>query len=381
VAATNVLSESSASGGGAARPGAWRLAACGAACGLGISGYLAVVGLTAAGLPVGCGAGGGCASVLTSRWAGSWGFAVGTPAAGLWLVALIASLRKNRGLLTFTALAAATAALWFVVLQLAVLRAICPWCMADHGIALTFAAIVFAGGLAEPAGPRRAIATVSALVATGLLIAGQFAVPYRPGQIGTLSAGTGEAGGVIVSGVRFGPDDSPAWGPAEAERTIVLLADYACPHCRATHGYLNELLAAEPRRFRVLVAPVPMDHDCNRTLAATEARFEHSCELAQLAIAVWKADAAAFPPFDAWLFEPETPRTPGEARAEAVRLVGAANLERALAESPLPAIVARNVDAFEAVHARRLPVILRTDGPSIEGEPADRAELDTLLAK
>lgn len=346
-----------------------------AALGLAISAYLAAVGLTAAGLPIGCGAGGGCASVLGSRWAGSWGVPVGVPAAALWVLALIAAAARMRGVLAFAACGAAIAALWFVVVQLAVVGAICPWCMADHLIALAFAAVVFGGRLASP----RGVPCAAAVAACAIVIAGQFAVVYRPGKVGLLGAGQAGGAGITVAGFEFGPGDAPSWGAADGEATIVLLADYACPHCRATHGYLAELLAAAPRRFRILVAPVPMDHRCNRTLASTEPRFEHSCELAQLAIALWRADATRFAAFDSWLFEPETPRTPEDAKAEAERLVGAEALAKAIADSPLPAIIARNVDAFEAVHAQRLPVILRASGPSIEGEPASRDELDTLL--
>lgn len=341
-----------------------------ALAGTAISGYLAVTGLSAAGLPVGCGAGGGCAEVLTSRWAGVWGVPIGVPATLVWLLAIIALAARLRALLAAAALAIAFAALWFITLQVAVLHAICPWCMADHAIGLLFAVAVLVGGLAR-VGPLPA---TLGLASVGLVVLVQVVVPYRPGALGI-----GGAGAITVGRFELTPANAPSWGAPDAAATIVLMADYACPHCRAAHGYLNELLAAEPNRFRVLVAPVPMDHDCNRTLAMTEPRFERSCELAQLAIALWRADPARFPEFDAWLFAPETPRTPEEARAEAERLVGAEAMARALAESPLPSVIERNVDLFEAVHARRLPVILRPDGLTIEGEPASAEELDTVL--
>ncbi|MBL9121980.1 MAG: thioredoxin domain-containing protein [Phycisphaerae bacterium] len=344
-----------------------------ACLGLGVSGYLAAVALVAKGLPIGCGAGDGCAAVLTSRWAGTWGVSVALPAVLLWGMGLVASLIASRRMISFVACSVALAALWFTAVQAVLLGSFCPWCMADHLIGLTFAGLAFAFGC------RDRLAVLAGSIGFAILVAGQLIVPYRAGSTGLLGGAGGGSDAIRVGDVTFEANGLPSWGDSSSPTLLVLLADYACPHCRATHGYLKELLITSPGRFRVLVAPVPMDHDCNRTLAATEPRFEHSCELASLALAVWKAKPNEFEAFDAWLFEPEMPRTPEAARAEAQRRVGAGELELALADPSLTVMVDRNIDAFEAVRARRLPVILRAAGASIEGEPASRDELDTLL--
>lgn len=346
-----------------------------ALAGLAVSGYLAAVALVAKGLPIGCGAGDGCAAVLTSRWAGTWGVSVALPAVLLWGMGLVASLIASRRMIAFVACSVALAALWFTGVQAVLLGSFCPWCMADHLIGLTFAGMAFAFACRDRG------AALSACLGFALLIAGQLAVPYRAGSTGLLEGAGGGSETIRVGDVTFDATALPSWGDASSPTLLVLLADYACPHCRATHGFLKELLVASPGRFRVLVAPVPMDHDCNPTLAATEPRFEHSCELASLALAVWKAKPTEFEAFDAWLFEPEMPRTPESARAEAQRRVGAAELDQAMADPALPTMIGRNINAFEAVRARRLPVILRAAGASIEGEPASRGELDTLLGQ
>lgn len=357
------------------RGGAFLAACLLAVAGLAVSGYLGVVGLSAAGRPLGCGGGSGCEAVLVSRWAGVLGMPLGIPAALVWAAALLSLVTGRAAWTAACALMIALAGLWFVALQLLVIGAICPWCMADHAVGILFAIIVFAGRLATPAPP----ALLAGCLACAALVGAQVAMPYRPGTLGTLMGVGGGAGSVSVGDLRFDASNAPMWGDAEGRTTIVLLVDFACPHCRATHAILAERVAAEPKRFAVLVAPVPMDHDCNRTLVATEPRFEHSCELASLALAVWIADANRFADFDRWLFETEEPRTPIAAREEAERLVGGDRLSAALADPAIETMIRRNIDAFVAVGAKRLPVILRADGPSLEGAVESVEELERAL--
>src|SRR4051794_10800491 len=55
----------------------------------GISLYLLFVSLTRAGMPAGCGKGSGCAEVMSSRWAGSFGMPVSLPAALVYFASLV----------------------------------------------------------------------------------------------------------------------------------------------------------------------------------------------------------------------------------------------------------------------------------------------------
>ncbi len=292
------------------------------------------------------------------------------------MLAVFAVASGSARLVVFAACSVVLAAIWFVAIQLVVLRAVCPWCMADHATGLLFG--VLAWRAVHPSQIFR-IPTIAAMAGVAALLLGQFAVPYKPGRPAFLASAGGGDGVIEVGAIRFSSSDTPSLGAAEGRATIVLLADYACPHCRATHGYLMQFLAADPKRFQILVAPVPMNHDCNRTLVSTEPRFEHSCELATLALAVWTTHPSRFAAFDTWLFDSEMPRPPNEARAEAERLVGRDALGAALKEPAVSAAIARNVDAFEAAKAKRLPVLLRNNGPSIEGEPNSAEEFDLLL--
>ena len=72
---------------------------------------------------------------------------------------------------------------------------------------------------------------------------------------------------------------------------------------------------------------MPLDAKCNSSVRETDARFEHACELAELAMAVFKADRKAFPEFDIWLFESEMPRELVDARKKAEELVSTVSLD------------------------------------------------------
>src|SRR5262245_11911139 len=63
----------------------------------GVSLYLLVVSLRSAGLPAGCGAGSGCAAVLSSKWAGTFGIPVSGPAALGYLAAFVATFFVGAG--------------------------------------------------------------------------------------------------------------------------------------------------------------------------------------------------------------------------------------------------------------------------------------------
>ncbi|MFM8475464.1 MAG: vitamin K epoxide reductase family protein [Planctomycetaceae bacterium] len=121
--------------------------------GLGISLYLAWSALQMQ--PVlGCGGGEvvDCGHVLNSEWSKVAGVPVSIPAVALYgcLLALLSFARRpapaafQRLLWTFLGcgfLTAGLAAVWFISIQVGVLRHICPWCMGAHACSLALAGI------------------------------------------------------------------------------------------------------------------------------------------------------------------------------------------------------------------------------------------------
>ena len=107
----------------------------------------------------------------------------------------------------------------------------------------------------------------------------------------------------------------PILGAPQAPHLVVVLADYTCPHCRKLHGMLVEARKRYGGQFAVMIVPTPMNGKCNGAVASTAAIHENACELAKLALAVWRANPSAFEKIDAALFNPAAPPTPEEARA------------------------------------------------------------------
>ncbi|MBN2505590.1 MAG: hypothetical protein JXQ71_02735 [Verrucomicrobia bacterium] len=192
----------------------------------GVSVYLAWAALSSQSV-AGCGPESGCDKVLQSRWSSWLGIPVSLPGLGVYMAALGATglLRAGGGarrrrlgwsVLVFCAVAVLGAVLWLVVLQVAVIRAICPFCMLAHGLGTAGAVLILWGApYAEPRDkpwkveklvfirPRTAwrLAGVAG-VAVAVLAAGQ--VAHRPRTF-------------AVSALRVAmPPDSPSLPPAAA---------------------------------------------------------------------------------------------------------------------------------------------------------------------
>lgn len=113
---------------------------------LAISAYLAWFSLTH-GKVAGCGPESGCDAVLKSRWAYWLGIPVSLPALAVYASLLGGTFRLRPGLpaesrrwiwrlLIVLAVMIAGAALWFIFLQLVLIKRICPFCMVAHGCGL-----------------------------------------------------------------------------------------------------------------------------------------------------------------------------------------------------------------------------------------------------
>lgn len=385
--------------------------------GLSVSGYLFMTSLDQQRLPVGCGSGSGCASVLSSRWSSVLGIPVGGAAVAIYLAVLAASYCISPqmpprwraigwNLLITAATTIAASAGWFIWLQLAVIRAICPWCMVDHAIGLTLSAVIAfqawkifqrfqatvetTAECGEPATidtgarPLRIVVPLLVGICSVILLAGTQSIFESPtgrtirlpvGKNADTGPGISRRIAVIDGKFQISPHEQPILGSADSPKLLIVLFDYCCPHCRAAHGYLVHSLPAFDGQLSVLLLPMPMDQKCNKTIEHTEPRFEHACELARLALAVWRARPTEFAAYDQWMFEPEQPRTPAEARGKAVELVGAPQLESALHDPWIDQQIAANVQAYADSGADRIPIIMSPGFSSIVGRPESEEEL------
>jgi len=356
-----------------------------ACVGLGLGLYLAVV----SGRPVGCGAGSGCERVLSSRWAGIGPVPVGALGAAAYVGVLVCLIAGWRAVLAGAALGVCLvgAAAWFVVLQLGMIHAVCPYCMAEHAIGALVGVILVVR--ASEAGAKKLIGPIVAgLLAVAALVGLQVGFPHesrlqRLPAHGNFDTGVGPERtiGVLDGSVRLRVWEEPVLGSPDAKHVLVGMFDYACPHCRRTHEYLVEAIKRWPNDLAIIVLPCPLNASCNPHVPETEPRFAESCELAKIALVVHRLKPEAFAAFDSWLLEPETPRTAAEARAKAVEVVGAGALVAALASPELAQKLARNTAAFGRSGVDRLPILLSPEIGGIAGRPESQEQLFELLQK
>jgi uncharacterized membrane protein/protein-disulfide isomerase len=362
---------------------------------LGISAYLSYISLTKGQPPAGCGSGSGCEEVLASKWSRWLGVPVSLLAVWVYIAVLAAmpsliaprteSHRIGRVLLSTAAAAIAGAALWFIYLQLFVLKAICPYCMAGHIIGLLLAAVLvwrlhvrhLPAGAIGLAGVV-VIAVVQVNTATNMVTL----LAPTPGMDSDFSAAGQRTVTVLDGQLVLNLNEEPLLGPPDAEQVMVVMLDYACPHCRHTHDVIKRFQADHPGRLAVVLLPTPLNHKCNpHAPVKLHARFDESCELSRIALAVYLADPAAVPAFDKWMFELKAPRSAESARGEAIQRVGRESFEQAYADPRMQRMIARNVYAYGQSGADRVPVLIVPGAPAVVGRVDDPGVLGELLAK
>jgi protein-disulfide isomerase len=162
------------------------------------------------------------------------------------------------------------------------------------------------------------------------------------------------AGGQIALDIKHWP----LLGKPDAKYVFVEMFDYTCPYCRATHQAVRGAMEQFGDDLAILALPVPLDAACNRTVQYTAAEHAEACEIAKLAVAVWRVSRKQFAPFHSWLFESAYRRSAAEARQHAAELVGDAALQKELSLPHAANYIARHVELYERVGSGSLPKIL-----------------------
>lgn len=159
----------------------------------------------------------------------------------------------------------------------------------------------------------------------------------------------------------------PLAGKQNAKYIFVEMFDYTCDHCRRTHTAITGAKAALGGDVAVVALPVPLNSNCNDAITQTGPRMVESCEISNLAIAVWRVDATQFEPFHHYLMSTPVVVTYAQAIAKANALVDPAQLQTALASGIANQYIAQHVDLYKRVGAGSVPKLL-FPGTSIVGE-------------
>ena len=335
----------------------------------------------------GCGGGGGCNDVLASRWSQVLGLPVPVLGVLVYLVVPWAILRRNNFISGFCYAAIAGTAVWMILEQAVLLRQFCPWCMAAHVVGISLAILgIFSGGISRR-GLRSGLAAAFALALVQLY----GPVPSTHRIESDMSAATSGSSGIHAqgSGRRIAFDGGrktydisslPRLGSADSKQVMVEYFDYQCPACRKMSGYLRALVEKHPADICVLLLPVPLDHDCNAALTASDAGHPGSCELTKIALAVWRTNPVAFPAVHhAFLADPPPDRT--AAMAIAVAQVPAAQLEAAMREPWIDTLIQADITDWVSFSrkTKQLPKLLIRDQRILHGLPSGEADFIRVM--
>lgn len=287
---------------------------------------------------IGCSGGSPCDEVLTSKWSMLAGvLPVSSLAVGVYLALFVASFfigpdteEPVRRLAWKTLLvlvgAVAGSALWFIVVQKWFIGAFCPYCMSTHLSGLLLAVLVVS----------RARRMFRPLHTLGLFFIGlglsAILVAFQVGMAPSTVYKDGDSQENIPA---MDYRKAPMIGSVDAPYKVTLLFDYKCPHCQKIHFMLQEAVRRYNGKLAFVLCPTPLNTKCNPYVPRDVDAFKNSCELAELNLAVWSADRAAFPVFENWMFTYDSgdrwfPRTLQAAKAKAIELVGSAKLDAAL---------------------------------------------------
>ena len=170
----------------------------------------------------------------------------------------------------------------------------------------------------------------------------------------------------------------PIIGKTDANQVVICLFDYTCQHCRNMSHHLDVARQRFGHQLSVVVLPVPLDNECNPTVDVTSPDHQEACELAKLAVAVWRIDADSFPAFHSYLFSEARNRTYAEAYAHAQTIVDAGKLQN-LVNGPLVSqFISKHIKLYQRAGEGTLPKVL-TEKMTIRGDMSNADELCNAL--
>jgi protein-disulfide isomerase len=163
---------------------------------------------------------------------------------------------------------------------------------------------------------------------------------------------------VLGGRAKLDPHHWPLIGNTDSQHVLVELFDYTCPHCRKMNQHIHEARQRYGSELALMALPVPLSRECNDTVVSTKARHQAACELARLAIAVWRVSPESFEAYHNWLFEPEHGRSSGEAWAYASQLVGAQPLQDEMAKPIVNQFIGKHVELYKRAGQGTVPKLM-----------------------
>ncbi len=372
----------------------WLLLAC---ClgGLLINGLLAWWKLTeSSGNIIGCGGANGCGDVFASRWSQVLGLPIALMGAFLYLVLYASLVWEKERLTTLCYGAIIGSAIWLIFVQVIILRYVCPWCMAAHGIGLVAVGI---GCFSVRWDDSKQLGLFGGIAAAFAMALGQLYGPLpmghqmaniqqpwvmKTGPMDIHAVGTGRKISFNNGRKIYDTTSSPCLGSPDAEHVLVEYFDFQCSACQRMRFYLNALIEKYPQQVGVLALPVPLDHACNHGLPAATPGHPASCHLTKIALAVWKIKPSAYPIIHEQ-FMSDPPMNQATAMAFAHVQVEPAKLALALKDPWLDHFTRANIEDWLTFsgNSKHLPKLLINDKRILHGLPTGAEEFIQVMEK
>ncbi|MCC6509549.1 MAG: thioredoxin domain-containing protein, partial [Pirellulaceae bacterium] len=148
----------------------------------------------------------------------------------------------------------------------------------------------------------------------------------------------------------------PLIGSPDAKYVFVELFDYTCSHCRATQKAIKGAQAHFKDDLAIVVMAVPLSRQCNDTVASDNASHRESCEISQIALALWKVNPEKYPELHEWLLTTSPIPTAAAARAKAIQLVDANALAGQMDNAAK--FIRSHVDIYRRMKAGPVPKLI-----------------------
>ncbi len=185
---------------------------------------------------------------------------------------------------------------------------------------------------------------------------------------------------VSISGgrTRLNARHWPLLGKPDAKYIFVEMFDYTCPHCKNTHRAVSGAFKTMGDDLAILALPVPLNNSCNSTVRVTNAKHAEACEIARIAIAVWRCNPSKFHTFHDWMFEAPNARTAFDARNKGAALVGKEKLDKELAKPYASQYIAKHVQLYQRAGSGTVPKMLFPRS-TINGEIVQSSTLVNII--
>lgn len=272
----------------------------------------------------GCGPESSCGDVLTSRWS-----RIGVVPVSLFglpiylgLVLGYAGHLKRRTDWQWVANSAAllviASSLYFSAIQYFIIQEICPYCLATHVFASVASIMVWKKPKTIPKlGSAINLYTIVMLVwisGVGLQVlmmggtdenkevaiaSSETLTSLAEDEVSTQKERSGPR---VAQSFGLDTEYLPIIGSANAENFAIALIDYTCKYCRNLHKELETVAASYPNQIAFILAPMPLDSECNTAMARrnfeTSRSHVEGCEFARLALGLHKTDPLAYLKWD-----------------------------------------------------------------------------------